>query len=661
MVAALALVQLFEQTSASSTRPIVQDTSGKFDRIGPELDLNFEGNPETAGYEADLVACMDYLREHPYDLNTVTVEELQCIPGLSPADASAVIALRGRLRHFTSVSQLLTLEENGERVLHRLLPYVLVRSRTDGGAGIVNVRSRFRTDTRTPAFDRSDLGGPEYLFERLTLSPSAATTLGIVAEKEAGERVSDGFYSGYLEARDPPLVSLIVLGDYVVEAGQGLVFWRNRYSSRGLISASSARRLSLGIRSYHSASEQGYLRGVAMVFGASSDSRVTCSVFASRRSINGTLDGEGNLKTVDEGGLFRTDRELSRRNVATERLIGSRTSWSIANAIIAGFTLYRSWFDRPMIVDGRAGLTRNVFEVMGIDAMVGIERLHLFGEAAGSGAGGLAFTVGTLLNVARTEGLVLLWHDYTPGFINPHAGGYCKNGETRNERGFHIGVELPVGKSVTIAGSFDQYRFPQGTNSCVLPVGGNDLSIRVDAACFRDVAISLHLTQRLADATTTVADSFERATPALCEQISQAARLSLNVRPGRRLQAATRGEGHATRMNGVTATTGSISQELRFQLAPEISVTSRVVFFSTGGHVTPLYQQEGDVPGAYANSSLAGNGRRWYGLVQWRVASWLELSVRYATTESSTGGADSPGGVQDVVIRNFDAQLDMRL
>jgi competence protein ComEA len=62
----------------------------------------------------------------PVDLNTATAEQLDTLPGVGPATASAIIAHREQHGPFTSVDQLLDVRGIGEAKLEQLRDLVSV-------------------------------------------------------------------------------------------------------------------------------------------------------------------------------------------------------------------------------------------------------------------------------------------------------------------------------------------------------------------------------------------------------------------------------------------------------------------------------------------------------------------------------------------------------
>ncbi len=66
----------------------------------------------------------------PLDLNRASEEELQALPGIGPAKARAIVALRERLGGFRHVRQLLRVKGIGRATYRRIQPLVTVGPRS---------------------------------------------------------------------------------------------------------------------------------------------------------------------------------------------------------------------------------------------------------------------------------------------------------------------------------------------------------------------------------------------------------------------------------------------------------------------------------------------------------------------------------------------------
>lgn len=70
--------------------------------------------------------CTEARPSAPLDLNAATESELQQLPGVGPARARAIVALRNRKGRFRRVSQLLRVRGIGRATLRRLRPLLVV-------------------------------------------------------------------------------------------------------------------------------------------------------------------------------------------------------------------------------------------------------------------------------------------------------------------------------------------------------------------------------------------------------------------------------------------------------------------------------------------------------------------------------------------------------
>lgn len=70
--------------------------------------------------------CAPATQTTPLDLNRADAETLQALPGIGPARARAILALRARLGRFRHLAQLLRVHGIGRRTLARLRPLIAI-------------------------------------------------------------------------------------------------------------------------------------------------------------------------------------------------------------------------------------------------------------------------------------------------------------------------------------------------------------------------------------------------------------------------------------------------------------------------------------------------------------------------------------------------------
>ncbi|MFZ0038415.1 MAG: helix-hairpin-helix domain-containing protein [Candidatus Acidiferrales bacterium] len=80
--------------------------------------------------------------EHPLDLNTATLEQLEELPNVGPGVAAAIVEFRAKSGPFKRVEDLLAIRGITKQRLEKIRPYVVVNSPakpTNDGLGIARI------------------------------------------------------------------------------------------------------------------------------------------------------------------------------------------------------------------------------------------------------------------------------------------------------------------------------------------------------------------------------------------------------------------------------------------------------------------------------------------------------------------------------------------
>lgn len=75
-------------------------------------------------------AAQKHLPEHPIDLNTATLEQLQQLPAVGPGVAKSIVEFREKSGPFRRVEDLLAIRGITKQRLERIRPYVVVNVST---------------------------------------------------------------------------------------------------------------------------------------------------------------------------------------------------------------------------------------------------------------------------------------------------------------------------------------------------------------------------------------------------------------------------------------------------------------------------------------------------------------------------------------------------
>ncbi len=644
-----------EQDSTLTSVEIFPETESMLEQI--------ESEEEDPGLLDRILA----LQEHPLDLNAASRRELAVIPGLTPGDIGSILRLRRSLKRFPSVEHL-SLLDDGDIVLNKVRPFVFVVPEGIPPA-VSSVRMTARTikdlQTRRGYTDGSFLGSGLKAYSRLTINHGRRFAAGLLTEKDAGERIGDGFLSGYAAMTDVGVLSKLVAGDYVVEAGQGLVLWRSSAFGKGAEAVAVSRKSESGIQPYRSSDEFNFFRGVAATahvpFG---QDRISLSGWFSRRSLDASGSEDG-ITSFYTAGLFRTDSELRRRGAVTGTMIGGRIRY-LSGEFSIGATVTSSRFDKPV-------LSERLFRFRGRESTVGsldaelalgwlspnIAQVTLSAELARSGDAMAGIVVATL-NVSRGASLAAVYRNYSPRFVSLQANGFGERGETQNERGLYLACDLRPASWLRINGYVDHFHYPWRTFDNPLPSSGRELFVQSDARLGRSLDLSMRISAKSTETMKSAVDPLLRNIRVQTESEHRRLRLTATYTVSRQV----RMRGRVERVDvsypllGYSEPGWLVFQELRYSSA-RINVDGRMIFFHTDSYDSRIYEYESDLRGVFSNPALFGRGRRWYLMIRWRAIDMLTLSMKYAETQKESVRSISSGLTE--ITGNIDNRISMQI
>ncbi|MBD0259781.1 MAG: helix-hairpin-helix domain-containing protein, partial [Cytophagales bacterium] len=467
-----------------------------------EFIQNVFGQPtEDVPYE-DLYESLFQLYTNPLDLNDATRDELAATYILSEVQLNAFIAYRTQNGPLLAVYELQAIPDFDLTTIHRLLPFVEVRNGRAGSqpfwqrlvqepnnylllryGRVLEQKKGFSpadTNSRGEANSRY-LGDPGQVYTRFRVSHARDFSFGFTLEKDAGEAVAwqpgtrryfSDFISfhGMLENRGR--WKKLLLGDYQLQAGQGLLLGAGFVMGKGAETITTVRRNQLGIRPYTSAMESGYFRGGAATYalgpfdltGFYSNTRRDAAIPGAADSL-GDFAGDAYIRAVQGTGYHRTAREIAARGNLREGMVGSNVTYrNPANTLQLGATALLNRYSVPLV---RKPADYNGFEFNGRDNWnAGLsysylwQNVNLFGEMALSKSGGTGLVSGLIASLSPKVDLTLLYRRYDRHFHSFYGNAFGENTRNGNERGLYWGLKIIPLRKITLSAYYDQFRFP---------------------------------------------------------------------------------------------------------------------------------------------------------------------------------------------------------
>lgn len=698
----------FAAPGSLAQTPTEPDTAA----VEPDAEAALEALDEDAGEAEQLVELLTALADEPLELNTATVAELAQIPAFGPLLAARIVARREQAGPFGSIPEIRTVEGVTEAVFLAARPYLRI------GEALVQPRQarRFapwprpsellreaRTEVIQRYIRRLDLGrgydgdttgafytgSPERLYTRLQVRTRNRLSLNLTLEKDPGEpfawNPSESSYgydfaSAHLALFNAGRIKTLVVGDYAANFGQGLALWRSIGTGKGRETVRPLARIGTGIAPYSSTDENQFFRGVATTVLLTP--AVAVSAFASRRSLDAAVGLPDTTGVVEEeapffeeavsalatSGLHRTPNEQGQKDATTETLLGGNLAWTHRRTVV-GLTGYRSTFAEPFQPDPapyrRFAFTGTEATLLSAYSHAFVGNYLLFGEVARGPGDAVGAVGGAMVRLGRAAEAVVLARRYPQDFTSLHGYGFGERaGSTQNESGLYVGVTLRPHRAWTLAGYFDQYRFPWLRFAVPRPTSGYDALLLLEHQPRSWFTVYLQARTETKEAGFTAQAPGGPALEAVSPETRQSLRLHTDYRFTRELRVRTRLEGVRFRTPEAPDEYGVLLyQDLRWLPRKTVQIDVRYALFDTDSFDARVFAFENDLRYTFSVPSFSGRGQRGYVLLQLTPRSRIVAECKYAVTRfedvTTVGsGLDEADGNR---LREIRLQLRVRL
>lgn len=465
----------------------------------PESNLNYEEL-----YERYLL-----LYENPLDLNTANYSDLKGLHVFSEREITAILTYRDSIGAFQTkyelaylagmdvnkiqrISILLSIEPSNSidsrQVFHSLLSqrnaYLITRyeRRLEQASGFKGA---------SPAF----AGDPNKLYMRYRNAIARQFSFGITAEKDPGEafifdkstfRKGMDFWSAHLMLEKRGKFEKVIVGDYQLQFGQGLIFSSGLGIGKGAETINTAEKVYNGIRPYTSVIEGGFMRGAAATFELTPKVDITGFLSSLRQDavVLQTADSQNVFSSLQFTGLHRTISELARKKSVKEQIAGINLLYHSRNLNQIGILWQASHFSKAI---DRGNDPSVNFEFGGKQNMnlsvYGNQRLkqfRLFGEFAMSQNGALGFITGIEGNLAPRLQSVLMLRSYDKSFHSLRSGAFGENIRNINESGIYLGLKYTFNQKFYTTLYYDRFNSEWLQFRARAPAKGFDYLIRLN-------------------------------------------------------------------------------------------------------------------------------------------------------------------------------------
>ena len=643
----------------------------------------------------------------PLDLNRSTQEELLLVPGMSDHIADAIV--RHRSGHpFQSVDDLLEVKGIGRATFSRLRPWVFVQqqNRQRRWTDDIAVQQFFRyqhsypvahgyfgTDSLPPGYP----GSPARLYHRQTVT-SSRLSINLTQVKLPGEpfRTPEGFdfSSFHFSISGSGTVRRLIIGDYALRFGQGLVVWSNASFGKGGVTHTAPYRRAQGVTPYRSSGQIRFFRGLATeillpvpVMLRSTGADLTLTTFYSRRSRSAVELFGDTIRPPVTSSYHRTETERSRRNNTLETVRGGNITlrhqqWSL------GFTSFSHELDRPVVPHPNSPPLRGSrHHSAGLDFTMDLGAIRMFGEYAmrtrGSPAqpnhmpidptmepddseifeyagsetdpaanfeNGRVDGFGTINGKSSAQTKRSAWiagimgshyegtewvfaiRSYQPGYWSEYASGFGEgSGVPANQSGWYFGFRLRPVARITLSGFLDRFIFFEPRRGLARPISGWEPMLHLLVRHRPGLNFQIRIRYKERSMEEKQKDEYMRTYLVSGATDRLTGRFQLNWQVHKRFF--IRSQYDAIRTSGSHSADKygiAISNTARWQLFRTLRLDLGWALFDTDDYSSRLYLYEHDLTFVMTSRMVYGVGRQSYAVVRYRPVSWLLAEVKYS-------------------------------
>jgi DNA uptake protein ComE-like DNA-binding protein len=633
------LIGIAVASIATAQEQAIRDSSDNWEDNQWEYILESAIQDDNNSIAADELT---HLEDNPVNLNTASAEELHRIPALSNLLASRIMERR-RHERFTSIDELLEVDGVTPELIAFIRKFLKVGCIKEEASvhGTFLSRTSMEIEERQGFVNGAYPGSPLKILNRLhvsidrvqspLLSAISDMEIGVLTKKDPGELGFTNFLTWFAGFSIPSLAAHCIIGDYQMEASEGLMFWRASAFGKGSDVITPLRKNGGGIHTHLSSDENSFFRGISASIGTS---KMQVQMLYSNKGLHATLDSLGNISAFYKTGLFRTESEQRKRNSSKETLIGFRAVAYLIDGLRIGCTSYRSRFANPLLLLGNTYEGVSELWMRGIDVSFTTHNFDLFSEWGTDRENTLAGIAGVTYEPVSALAMTLVIRNYPPTFQSIHGNAFGESGQVQNENGVYVGVRGHPLLDFNFSMYYDQFEHDEPTSLVPAPSHGNDFLALVEYKCREQLELSFRYRRKDSPTAIYGPDLYGRTDKHVISSVQQNYRLNNDCMVSQSWQLSSRIEWVTLAYGDLqTAEKGLlISQSLKCNPVQSLSIQGRIAVFETDSYNSSIYEFEDEVPGAYSNPALYGRGLRWYLMLRHQPFSKMNLALKYAQT-----------------------------
>lgn len=589
---------------------------------------------------------------NPINLNNASMSDLLKLPFLSSTDAKKIIKKRKELQYFDSINDLEKIDIDQNTII-LLKPFIIIDNpvyhHKPNNFGY-SFRSRLKNDLQNRSgFENGNYNGNKISLYNRFIIKNKNLRIGLLTEKDSGERDYLDHYTGFIEYKTNGLVENILVGDFTIEFGEGLALWSAYAFSKGSDAVNPVIKRNRNISAHLSSEENKHFRGGAVSLNIFSG-KIT--LFYSSNIISANLDYNNGVSNFYQSGYYRTDSELEKKNNLNEIVSGISYYKNFNEYLALGVLHYQVNYNKPFSFVNINKLSGKKFSFTSFTYNAFISNMNLNGEIAYNGS---AFSTIMNLSLKINSNIAMLasYRNYSSQFYNIFSNGFGEFGNTQNELGYYLGTKIKTTLGYLNI-YYDIFRSHSESYFSDFPASGADFLINYNAKIYNSVQLGLKYKWEKKEKQKEL-----KLNDVIIDEVKSNYRIEFKYKLNKALSGKSRIE--LVNFSGLDKIeTGFLSfQEIKYTLPNYFSISLRIIFFDTDSYNSRLYEFENDLRGVMSNLPLFGEGIRWYLLFSYSPFDKFVISAKYSESYKPSEKYISSGNSQ--IYGNIDNRINFQL
>lgn len=619
------------------------------------------------------------LESSPLNINTLNPEDLYLIPGINRDQIDDIIKYRDRYGEFRTIEEL-ALIESIDRPLRLFLSNFIVAEPIVKGKwyarptldsimkkGHGEILSYINIPLYDRVGDKNGYLGYKYKYNiKLTGKFSDNIRYGFCGAQDAGEplfanknNLGTDYYSFYVKVNNIGRLKTIVLGQYKIKFGMGLI-QNNSFGYGKQIMLSSINNYDATITGHSSRSDGEHFLGLANTLDLGKKGSInkwTLTSFWSYRKIDATLNKDGSISTISTTGYHRTPAEMEKKNNSSSLNAGAHINYK-RNGLYIGASMVYNWFDRPLNPNpnNNPNSYRTYYAKGGDFWNASINYGYISGKFTFSGetATGSCNSIATINSIEAkvhkdiTVNAVQRFYSYKYYAINAKA--FNDGGYTQNESGIYAGMIWTATKNITVNAYSDLSYFPwikYYTNASSYSFD-NNISLKYSKDKWNVQAkYKFRIRQRNNEEKTEIINRYTNKLRFTIQRTSDNISTSTIIDLSKLTYTGYESQGY------------SITQNLNIQTNKKNTIYAFISYFNTDDSNSSVYLSERTIPGSYSSSNFYGNGIRLSTIIKQHLTSIVIVNFKVGFTKYFNKNTISTG--LRMIEHSYQTDMDLSI